>query len=473
MQLMADVVVIIPGITGSVLAIGDDRNEVWGLSGRAIMKGVVTIGRSIDRLILPKGFGDDLPELEGEGEPCDQVRATRLMPDLHVIPGLWSPIKGYSALADEFIRRFDIRRPTADLPGNLIEFAYDWRLSNVVSARRLRDQVLPALERWRRHVGRSDAKLVLVAHSMGGLVARWFLEMLEGWKETRQLVTIGTPYQGSVDSLESLVNGLSPGLGFLRKNLTLLVRSFPSVHELLPTYACVDVGRGGYQRVTEVSGLGLNPKMVAAASLFHSRLAEAVTARPDRGYSIVAVKGIDQPTSQSAEFSGGSLEPLGQYGGLDRGGDGTVPRPSGHPPEWETEGTSTVFAAQRHATLQEYEGVFVQLFGLLSGRLGTWMEKKKQLGITMPHLVVAGECLTVDVEADEETLALNVTVCCHDAVNLVKPPVLLNNLGEGHYRAMLSDLPPGTYQVTVASAVPTLPLHPVSDVTIVWDPNAI
>jgi hypothetical protein len=57
------------------------------------MQGVTSLGRSVDRLKLPEGFGDALPEKPGEGEPDDGVRATRLMPDLHVVPGLWSPVK--------------------------------------------------------------------------------------------------------------------------------------------------------------------------------------------------------------------------------------------------------------------------------------------------------------------------------------------------------------------------------------------
>ncbi len=38
-------VVLFPGITGSALAVDHDRNEVWGLSGRAIMNGVLSFKR--------------------------------------------------------------------------------------------------------------------------------------------------------------------------------------------------------------------------------------------------------------------------------------------------------------------------------------------------------------------------------------------------------------------------------------------
>ena len=56
---------VLPGITGSVLALGNDENEVWALSGRAIMNGVLSLGRNVQRLQLPEGFRDALPEKEG------------------------------------------------------------------------------------------------------------------------------------------------------------------------------------------------------------------------------------------------------------------------------------------------------------------------------------------------------------------------------------------------------------------------
>ena len=61
--------------------------------------------------------------------------------------------------------------------------------------------------------GSPDAKLVLVGHSMGGLVARYFLECLDGWRDTRRLVTFGTPYRGSLNALNFLVHGLQKKLG--------------------------------------------------------------------------------------------------------------------------------------------------------------------------------------------------------------------------------------------------------------------
>jgi len=468
-QPMSDLVVIVPGITGSVLQV--DNEDVWALSGRAVMNGVVSLGRSVARLKLPDGFGDTLPEKEGEGEPADGVEATKLMPDLHVIPGLWSPIKGYSALSTFFTSRFSMTPATLQRPGNLMEFAYDWRLSNAVNGRRLAAEALPLLEHWRKQAANPDAKLVLVCHSMGGLVARWFLEVVDGWKNTRTLITIGTPFQGAIGALEALANGVSFELGPFRRDLSQLVRSFPSAYELLPTYPCLDVGGSNVRRLSEVSGLGLNAKMLASATLLHTRIAEKVQSRADRGYDIVAVKGVMQPTAQSARTSLRGIEPIRSYKGVDQGGDGTVPRPSAHPPEWDSESTGyTVGASQRHGALQDSEGVHAQLFmKLTTGNLGRFMGGEG-VGLDLPHLLVAGEPLWVEVTAAESTLALNATVTPHDDPRPVMSPQLLTNIGAGRYRTEFADVPPGTYEVKVRPAAPTGQISPVSDITIVWDP---
>ena len=374
----------------------------------------------------------------------------------------------------KFNEWFTLTASSDQQAGNLIEFPYDWRLSNVVSARRLAAVVVPALERWRAQTGNPEAKLVLVCHSMGGLVARWFLEVLEGWKLTRRLITIGTPYQGAVNALEALVNGLSMGLGPLRADLTDLVRSFPSMYELLPTYPCFDPGDGTMRVLTDVSGLRLDSAMLRSAAAFHAKIAKKVSERPERGYEIVAIKGVLQPTFQAARPGGEGIEPLREYLGVDKGGDGTVPRPSAHPPEWEEETTGhALWAAQRHATLQETEGVQTQLYGLLtSGRLGRWMGGE-QIGMEVPDLLSVGEPLEVAVTAEDPTLALTAIVTPHDTDEPVAEPKLLTNYGDGRYGVGFANLPPGTYQVKVTSAVASRPVDPVSGISIIWDPTGV
>jgi hypothetical protein len=426
-----DLIVVIPGITGSVLAVGDDQNEVWSRSGKAIMSAVRSLGRNADVLKLPRGFGATLPENEGEGEPADGVRATKLMADLHVIPGLWAPHKGYDNLIRKLKEWFTINTAIDGRPENLMLFPYDWRLSNVVSARRLAASVISALDHWRTHTGNADAKLILVCHSMGGLVARWFLEVLGGREVTRWLITIGTPYMGSVDALRAVIKGLSKNLGPLRIDLTELVRSFPSVYELLPTYPCVDVGDGTLRTLSEISGLGLDGEMLTSATCFHDKITQKIKEQSRRDYDTVAIKGVLQPTLQSLRWCGSDIEFLQRYGAVDKGGDGTVPRPSAHPPEWDGEAEGVTFwATQRHETLQDTQDVLAQLYGLLtSGRLGGFMGYG-QLGIEIPDSLTVGEPVEVRATSTDPNLALTARVAPHDENDRVLRSTLLCQLRE-------------------------------------------
>jgi len=163
------------------------------------------------------------------------------------------------------------------VPGDsYVEFAYDWRLDNRVAAQDLRDRIAVWLAARRQT--HPNARVVLVAHSMGGLVARYYLEVLGGWRDARALVTFGTPYRGSLNALETLSNGLTKAFGLV--DLSDLVRSFPSIHQLLPIYPCVVIADGSVRRVTEVAREipGLNVDAVTAARAFHAEIEDAVAA---------------------------------------------------------------------------------------------------------------------------------------------------------------------------------------------------
>ncbi|HEX9643208.1 MAG TPA: hypothetical protein VGC11_04320, partial [Acidimicrobiia bacterium] len=218
---IGDVVVLLPGILGSVLE--RHGREVWALTPGAAFRALLSLGGSIESLRLD----DDDPEADDLG---DGVAATRVLPDLHLVPGLWK-IDGYTAISRALHDRFDLVDGA-----NYFEFPYDWRRDNRVHGRRLARQAHDWLAAWRARSGNDDARLVLLAHSMGGLVARTFLELYGGWQETRTLITFGTPYRGSLNALDFLANGLRRGLGPVGVDLTEFLRSLTSVYQLLPIY---------------------------------------------------------------------------------------------------------------------------------------------------------------------------------------------------------------------------------------------
>jgi len=85
---MGDVIVMLPGITGSVLQ--RDGKDVWAPTAGAGIGALLSLGKNVKGLALT----DDPPDVDDLG---DGVVATRVMPDVHLIPGLWK-IDGYSKL---------------------------------------------------------------------------------------------------------------------------------------------------------------------------------------------------------------------------------------------------------------------------------------------------------------------------------------------------------------------------------------
>lgn len=344
---MKDVVVLLPGIMGSALA--KDGSPVWDTSASVVGRALLSGGGSIKSLALAS-----------DADTGTGVRATHLLQDVHLVPFFWK-IDGYSGVA-----RF-IQDKLGVVPGeNFFEFPYDWRLDNRISARRLADVTAAWLDQQRRR--HPDARLVLIGHSMGGLVARYFVEVLGGWRDTRMLITLGTPHRGSVKALDFLANGLRKRLGQMTLlDLSELIRSFPSVHQLLPIYPCVGETADALQSLERIdrTQIGqLDVQRARAGIAFHREIERAATEnRKDSAYGcrVVPVVGTYQPTFLSALLTGDGVESLQTYKGETMlGGDGTVPRLSATPIELSDAGVER-FVACPHASLQNFDPVRVQM----------------------------------------------------------------------------------------------------------------
>lgn len=353
---MPDIVVLLPGITGSELR--HNGEIVCGWSGRALLSNLFTQGRDyVDKLWVT----NDSPTAE---KLDDGIEATRLLPDLHVLPGIWK-IDGYGAVADYITSQFEVTEGE-----NFFPFPYDWRRDYRAAAHRLRRQSQEWLERWRTRSGqRADAKLVLVAHSMDGLVARYFLEVLDGWRDTRAPITFGTPYRGALNAVDAISNGLVE-MGVV--DLTPLARSINSLYQLLPVCPCVQDPGGALRRVRDGGIPHADATRVANAFEFHEEIHGAVEAhaqdeayRRER-YRIYRIVGYRQPTYQSGTIVGNRVELHYSLGGQDMHGDGTVPRVSAMPAE-ATDAAQGMFAATRHVALQNADAVTTHLGGVLTG----------------------------------------------------------------------------------------------------------
>lgn len=441
MSAFGDVVILLPGITGSVLANAAGK-EVWSTSAGAIWRAIKSFGGSIEDL-----------ELATDGDPRG-VQATRLMPDLTIVPGLIK-IDGYTRIEEYLIAQLGLERGK-----NYFPFPYDWRLDNRINAKRLADQALDRLKKWRASSGNAQAKLVLIGHSMGGLVSRYFLECLGGWRDARALFTLGTPHQGSLNAVDFLVHGMKKGIGPLGLDLSPLLRSYPSVYQLLPIYRCIDTGDGAPSLVKDAAAAGRLPNVHAdraqQARDFHREIEDAQkrnareSAYAENGYRLVPLVGIEQPTLQSARVSGTEVELLRSLEGHDDAGDGTVPRVSATPIELEGQ-EREIFAAEMHGSLQNGDGTLANLKGMLL-KPQTDLRKLRAelptaLSLDLDDVVLPGQPLTVRVRASEGNPRVDATLThVPTGKTLAEPLVRAREPGWQHAEF---DLEPGTWRVRV------------------------
>ncbi len=120
-------------------------------------------------------------------------------------------------------------------------FVYDWRQDNALTARKL----TALIEQIQVDFGNPDQKVDLVAHSMGGLISRYFLRYgsrdvlddnefpvnFEGAGSVRRAILLGTPNLGSASSLHAFIEGVKIGL---RRIPTEVLATMPSIYQLFP-----------------------------------------------------------------------------------------------------------------------------------------------------------------------------------------------------------------------------------------------
>jgi tripartite-type tricarboxylate transporter receptor subunit TctC len=141
----------------------------------------------------------------------------------------------------------------------LLPFSYDWRQDNRLSALRLHEELcrLPPEQKGR--------PIVFVAHSMGGLILRYWLGRIyhqdkcpdhaELRLNIQHVFFLGTPHYGAPEAIEAVAEGFKLGqdggvFGILKnlysratveRELNRYGMMFPSIYQLLPIYgdACM------------------------------------------------------------------------------------------------------------------------------------------------------------------------------------------------------------------------------------------
>ena len=179
-------------------------------------------------------------------------------------------------------------------------------------------------------------------------------------------------------------------------------------------------------------------------------------------YAIHAIVGTFQPTLLSARLYQGRVEFMHERNG-DTDGDGTVPRVSATPIELSQE-EGAMFAADRHASLQNNDAVLVQLAGILSGRDTSRVRAGSRLGLELDDAFGSDEPLTFNVQSEDPMAELSALITRADTGEEVKGVDL--GTGSGWRSVEIPPLRPGSYRLTLAGHSD---VDPVTDAFIVLD----
>jgi pimeloyl-ACP methyl ester carboxylesterase len=229
-------VIVIPGILGSELINPKTGETVWPSAFRTSQEGLpISPDLTANR--------DDLVP----GKIIETVKLARVLPEVYVYRDLLEALRRYAGY-----REGNWESPSADgYQDTFYVFPYDWRQDNVNNAREL----IRRIDRLKTKLQRPDLKFNIVAHSMGGLIARYAAMYGDadlpagdgpiqptwlGAAHISKIVMIGVPNEGSADAFATLVEGYSITEG-LRRRVPLLnkltkedVVRTPSVFQLMP-----------------------------------------------------------------------------------------------------------------------------------------------------------------------------------------------------------------------------------------------
>lgn len=234
-QLGKPPIIVIPGLIGSELINKNTNETVW-----------FDLARSKDddlRLPISPNLAANKDNLVA-GDILRNVKYLRFLPETEI----------YQSIADSLKLPGEYAEGNWDAPdANGFQdayyvYPYDWRRDNVENARLL----IQKINALKLKLKRPNLKFNVVAHSMGGLIARYaamygdadisvgarrIVPTWAGAKSIGKIFLVGTPNEGSMSALTGLLNGYSitrVNLPFIQSITKFDMFTIPAIYQLLP-----------------------------------------------------------------------------------------------------------------------------------------------------------------------------------------------------------------------------------------------
>jgi pimeloyl-ACP methyl ester carboxylesterase len=335
-------IILLPGIMGSELE-DESKRKIW-------------VNR-VDLII------NNFPLLHYDTIPISNLRPVGLYKRSYLKTKLWLEDKGYTVHC----------------------FAYDWRKSIDESARQLGDFIEVQAGK------RRNKEFVFVAHSMGGLVVRRYLDIFGEQAENMldKLIMLGTPNKGSYLPFQAMkgdfpivkIAGFRYGGAAVRR----VVQSFPGLYELCPNveiFGQPEIYTAGYWN-EEL----LNAQYLSTAQQFHLNIKAHI---PEKMF-LIANRSLKTITRVEREQVGNNW----RYKFLGaKVGDGTVPFYSAY-----LNDVTTYVTDAEHGSIQKNKNVLFAIHELINQGNTSYLDiYRKVFSIESPQLE--------EIDPDEVVLEL-------------------------------------------------------------------
>ena len=249
-------VVVVPGFMGSTLFRGD--NMVWP-AAKTFLKTPEMLKMPDNDDLIPRG----------------------LVEEVVVIPGLIK-LDAYNRLVEYLTQGLEYQ-----LGKDLFICAYDWRMDLRLGARTLGNLITD----WEELPEKVPGKFILIGHSAGGLVSRYYVQKMGGRHHVERLILLGTPHLGTPKPLMSMLGGGGLPFGTNKQKLKETVATFLSAYQLLPNYPVVYDEKGPIDLLNDDTWLPEKAKLAIKDSReFHEELG------PTSRVPVVSIFGYGQKT---------------------------------------------------------------------------------------------------------------------------------------------------------------------------------